>query len=633
MTSRDDESKSSSNAIRVLRTALKAAQTCLDGEELDLCQQIFEKVVHYLPPDEPAGSQAASITDDNSSVIESQVAQKLRAEYWLLRVLHSSKQGRPDLALLFLPKVSLQLHNPDWMALAEKQADLTYDIGQSLLARKLYVDAMTWLRCSCETLDRIDDEVLSPDAYELRFSAMHDLASALIATKDPDSIHDAAGLTALLEQEHSNKVALPVLKLKLLATQDPTPAPEYQKVIGDIINTAVINENTFNMIMHHIQKLTKMGSSGNELACTLLDRLLEFRLYKHGDVSFIEKTLVTRIHLVTSCPSGTERITALSALLDQASDDLAQPLQAEAAHAAQSLIWKAAESAPANGRDDRVEELVSLANHRLFDRCGDLNKSKIARKRILIALNKGDDDSAREAYSQMPESGRDFIVSKYLMYKVGIRTKDDELATKCLDALATGPRVGKDKYLFACVLEAQQFGTKQHVLTALKRILHRYGATPPPGVYLPALLRVTMKLQMEMLDTEDFETVFVLEEICKLLEAAASQSKNLCANVSTPDDKREEQHKTELDWFGKHAYNLALKYCATLPPDLVVRLLNTSIHFVKLILEDSCEGPEPMRRLLRRQALCHFIAASALIVHGRCEDVIETSVGLRSCRA
>lgn len=42
-----------------------------------------------------------------------------------------------------------------------------------------------------------------------------------------------------------------------------------------------------------------------------------------------------------------------------------------------------------------------------------------------FALSRQDYQAAREAYGRIPEVGRDEPITRYLMYKVGIRTGDE----------------------------------------------------------------------------------------------------------------------------------------------------------------------------------------------------------------
>jgi hypothetical protein len=104
----------------------------------------------------------------------------------------------------------------------------------------------------------------------------------------------------------------------------------------------------------------------------------------------------------------------------------------------------------------------------------------------------------------MPDSGRDEAVTRYLMYKAGLRSGDANfgenptfrssenqltvIAAECLDYICRSS--AKDAtLLYACVMEAQSAGDKRQAISALQRVLDRYDHSAPAGIHLPALLR------------------------------------------------------------------------------------------------------------------------------------------------
>jgi hypothetical protein len=108
----------------------------------------------------------------------------------------------------------------------------------------------------------------------------------------------------------------------------------------------------------------------------------------------------------------------------------------------------------------------------------------------------------------MSDSGRDEPVTRYLMYKVGLRSGDVELgkspvqcgcsyvltttAAECLDYVCRSS--AKDAtLLYACVMEAQSTGNKKQAINALERVLDRYDYSVPAGIHLPALLRYVLQ--------------------------------------------------------------------------------------------------------------------------------------------
>lgn len=81
---------------------------------------------------------------------------------------------------------------------------------------------------------------------------------------------------------------------------------------------------------------------------------------------------------------------------------------------------------------------------------------------------------------------------------------------------------------------------------------------------------------------------------------------------------------TELDWFSKNAYNLALKHAADWEPREVLRMLQSCIEFIGLYPEDIDQ--QVSDDLSLRLIFCHFLATVLLISLARAEDNIEVQL-------
>jgi hypothetical protein len=107
------------------------------------------------------------------------------------------------------------------------------------------------------------------------------------------------------------------------------------------------------------------------------------------------------------------------------------------------LLWKRVESSSSQEQFGAAEAWCRICLHSIFDKAGAQNKARIARwssitvrrtgvltenrKIIQCALSRQDDAAAREAFNKMSDSGKDDPVTRYLMYKVGLRCGDMEL--------------------------------------------------------------------------------------------------------------------------------------------------------------------------------------------------------------
>jgi len=600
--------------IRVITVSLKAARTCIENTDFDICGQIFQAAADHVAS--LTGSDRGKHTDSDDAV--EKVVQRLISDFWILRAVHSWKTNRIDLAEYHLKSIKLDTDSDEGVAGLVRLADLQYEIGKDFLRKRGWQGAVTWLERSCNGLDSVDPSHLSADTMELRTSAMHDLVKALLGCKNEASTNRAADLIALLEGEFGNKMAISMLKLELLSMRNPTPTDDYQRVIVAMMTSTVLNDPNFKTIMHHIQKLK--GWNAN-LAARTLDSFLTVRLYETINMVYIEKTLVTRVWISTSQAISLEEVQSLAATVNQIYDATRRALNADATHAAQTLMWRSIDTASATGNFEVAKAWCRLTQHSLFDNAGEINKSKFARKIMSLALLQNDSAAAREAFFQMPDSGKDAILTRYLMYRVGLYSQDEELTMSSLDKIVQ--TTDKDAtFLYACVLEAQKAGNRKHTVIVLQKVLEKFDYATPPGIYLPALLRSTALMMMKELESHDNPVDNELTELCRIFEAAIFQEKQFHTTGEEPP--RVETYELELSWFAKNSYNLALKYCEVASPILIVRLLQSSLGLIKLLRGHG--NSAALTKLDEREGTCHFLIVSASVVLARSEDNIQTSM-------
>ncbi|KAK0947986.1 sporulation-specific protein 22 [Friedmanniomyces endolithicus] len=317
----------------------------------------------------------------------------------------------------------------------------------------------------------------------------------------------------------------------------------------------------------------------------------------------LERAIITYVMFVTTCDELPAHDTAAGVkfILDEVSHRTKRTLSARATHAAQTLIWKKAGAVDAESPD----EWCQLLRHAVFESAGHMNKAKIGRKAIAAALARNDTNAARHAFFELPEAAQNESITRYLIFKVALRDSDYELAIKCLTLIAK--HAEKDAtYLYACVLEAQQSNMRQVAVAALQALSERQ----PPGVHLPTLLRCTARLLVSELDANTQDMDRMSEPVVLLFERAAK-------NIPKLMHGSDAQWRLESQWWSKNAYNLALRLCADLHPEHLVRLLEVCVCFL-----DRCppeDGPINQHSVPQRRVICHFLAASALIVLGRSE--------------
>ena len=150
----------------------------------------------------------------------------------------------------------------------------------------------------------------------------------------------------------------------------------------------------------------------------------------------------------------------------------------------------------------------------------------IDRKLLLCALARNDYSAAMDVYGSMSEKTKSQPMTRFLIYKIAIRCERFELAAECLEIVSCSVGandVPDPTLLYACVLDAQQVGSKQLALAALQMVMEKFGNTASSTVHLPSLLRLTIKLSSSLLDDSSVQQLSDVQEsnverLCKLFE-------------------------------------------------------------------------------------------------------------------
>lgn len=145
---------------------------------------------------------------------------------------------------------------------------------------------------------------------------------------------------------------------------------------------------------------------------------------------------------------------------------------------------------------------------------------------MLCSLARQDISSARDTFGSMSNAAKDEPMTRFLMYKVAIRSEDADLAADCLRIISSSSK--DPTLLYACVLDAQQVGNRQLALAALQLVLEKHNSLDGRGtgsstVHLPSLLRSTISLTSAALDGSKNpqgspEAEASVDKLCKFFE-------------------------------------------------------------------------------------------------------------------
>jgi hypothetical protein len=105
-------------------------------------------------------------------------------------------------------------------------------------------------------------------------------------------------------------------------------------------------------------------------------------------------------------------------------------------------------------------------------------------------------------FENIPDVAKDDPLTRFLMFKVAIRSQQSELAAECLEKVCQASSQD-GTLLYACVLDAQHAGNKLLAIAALQKVLQKYEYNAPPSIHLPALLRCTIRLVLSQIESSD----------------------------------------------------------------------------------------------------------------------------------
>ncbi|KAK4911225.1 sporulation-specific protein 22 [Elasticomyces elasticus] len=598
--------------IRIFRIALKACRFSLDHGEVEMAMKVLERCSEYAnAPEEDFPIVRIADATDGDETDRHGTLKNLVAEYYLLRLTYAWKTDRYDLADHFFTKLNLD-EMASSPALAEKAADVFHEAARILAGKKLWEAANRWCERAVSALESCELEDLSHDAPELRLAITGIVVEGCLANSNAGLRQRAMNLIEQLESAYSmsNRMAVTLMRFQILMAVQPLQLADVDAVMAKMIRQGVLTDKSFKTIMQSIHKLRHKSSQSSLAALTdfiaarLLPDCAPADTASGQSFERLERALVT--YVMFACTSSgleaQDSLVGIRSVLDEVSRQTERGLSARATHAAQTLIWKRASSAT----DDFVDEWCQLLQHTMFDSAGQMNKARIGRKAIAAALARNDSNAARRAFFEMPETTQNESITRYLLFKVALHDNDHELATECL-AMVTKHAEKDPTYLYACVLEAQQSQMRQIAVAALQALTERQ----PLGVHLPTLLRCTARLLVGELDASPQDLDRMVEPVVILFERAAK-------NTAVLRQGTDVQWRSEIQWWSKNTYNLSLRLCADVHPGLLVRLLNVCVHFLECWPAD--DGPMHQDDVRHRRLLCHFLAASALVVLGRSDE-------------
>lgn len=217
-------------------------------------------------------------------------------------------------------------------SLAEKLADLLFEIGRDQSKKLLHHEAVMWLERAHDILIGQKLGTLGSDAEELLVSIKHLLAKTYIVLKGKENMNKAWNMVHGLDMASGSKLAFLLLKLDLYGSDPSSLAQDYCDVLQKIIHTIYLTDSNLKTTLHHVYKLRLQSP---RMAHMTLETLLSERLSHAEEPRWTEKVLIT---MIWNCTTSTDLVDALNQLtrvLDALYSNSGMIISSSATHAAQ----------------------------------------------------------------------------------------------------------------------------------------------------------------------------------------------------------------------------------------------------------------------------------------------------------
>lgn len=184
-------------------------------------------------------------------------------------------------------------------------------------------------------------------------------------------------------------------------------------------------------------------------------------------------------------------------------------------------------------------------------------------------LELGDYFAAKDALNEIPMSTHDMALTWYIRFRIDVRHATDDVVLSTVEELVKAEGFHASM-LYHCAVEAQANNRNKVALPLLTRVLDgSRQSTRNEMIHMPALLRCIIKLWKTDIDNNTEPEEKQLDMVCAQFEIAGKIVEEEVSRTSHGFNIR------ELDWFSKHAHNMALSAMSKWPTRFTLRILDS----------------------------------------------------------
>ncbi|KAH1466955.1 hypothetical protein KXX13_000526 [Aspergillus fumigatus] len=524
---------------RSFELALRAARTCMDQGQLNLSQKIISV----------AATRLNNMSQNKSSHYRAKV-EAYTTEYYMLRIYLTCLQGRSDIGEHLFSKVPQASRGGS----QETVMDICYKVGaQAISFRQLDVAAQ-WLERALSSSElQGQTQQIDSDLKDKRFRVLLALAWVGLHLDTADAKRCLDRVVASLKSEYDSNFEAQIFQLEIFRRKDISDYDEYSEILRRAIAALELNDAALQTILYFILKLKE---SGSRLFLERIKQLLCDKLAFSDKGAWTERVFTSVVWALTeSYPCAVDCIAIMKDLTPSLLELGCQSLSEGTTDACLILVWKHIDVAMSKRDISHAGQCCEfLLEQPLFQITSD-SKGKILRKLILCSR---DDPSSHKTIFRHLEECKTSASTLYVLYGAALRSGDYTLGQICLRSLTELEQEGKI-YLLSCAAEARRSGNTRFTIKCLQQLIvgmddDSLGEVPGSTLF--------------------HDNAASIAHLISTFEEALKHANN--------EGRLPRYAASELEWFARKSYNIALDIDKTSPSETVLRLLDISLEFTDL---------------------------------------------------
>ncbi|TWU74062.1 hypothetical protein ED733_003621 [Metarhizium rileyi] len=457
----------------------------------------------------------------------------LQAAYYSFRIWVSWREDRLDVAEHMFCKADPFRRGLDDIAV-ENLAYILHYVGLDLVSKRNLDSGMKWLNRGFRLLSAATC-TFSPKAEHLYLAICNDLIEAM---RRRNLLENAEEIQSMLNLALPKTGHHPVLLHCQLMVMDITEELDRSEkgrlnLVQRMVSSPELSESTLYLSFYHLLRLGDTCSPSD-----LLDELLFRHAVPTENVTLVGKVLFLRMWIELRMVYNHEGGRIIGDVVEKVYQSIRTQLSWAEAEACQAVIWKRTEQLFAEERYETVEFWCRLGLEPLFRGNHSALFGRFARRLIICAIKRNDVQS------------------------------DHELGRESLKAIASIKDMRHiEDVLYACCSEVKSFEDKLCALEVLKALYEQPTKYLPDAINVPTLLRCAIRL-MQAFDMDHHHEGTRNDEESHFAAAKYATSRSETGKAFPI---------TELDWFRKNAYNLAVLKSHEWREKHIIRLASTCI--------------------------------------------------------